>query len=151
MNPARRSAQRGFTLSEVLTALIVMVIITAIAIPMWRTHLLRVRRADAMTALDSIQAEQDRIFGRDARYADAAALSRPPPEGLGLGAGTPHGYYTIELQTDTDGLGYRAIARVIPQGDGSEDARCAVMSIDQTGTRRAEDAAGKDRSADCWR
>ena len=119
MRPLPSARARGFTLVEIYTVLVTLAVLAAIAIPMWRTHLLRVRRADAMTALNSIQAEQDRIFGRDARYADAAALSRPPPEGLGLGAGTPHGYYTIELQTDTDGLGYRAIARVIPQGDGS--------------------------------
>jgi len=147
----RFASARGFTLVEVFTVLVTLVILAAIAIPMWRNHLLRVRRADAMTALNAIQVEQDRFFGRDARYADAGAMARPPPEGLGLGDRSRHGYYTIELHTDDDGLGYRAVARALAQAGQSEDTRCALMSIDQSGIRRAEDSTGKDRSADCWR
>jgi type IV pilus assembly protein PilE len=142
---------RGFTLIEVCTVLVTLVVLAAIAIPMWRNHLLRVRRADAMAALNAILVEQDRFFGREARYAEAGTLTRPPPEGLGLGAKSPHGFYSIELHTDGDGLGYRAIARVVPQTGQAEDTRCVLMSIDQSGIRRAEDSAGKDRSADCWR
>jgi type IV pilus assembly protein PilE len=149
VTPASRS--RGFTLVEVFTVLVTLVVLAAIAIPMWRNHLLRVRRADAMTALNAIQAEQDRFFGRDARYADTDALVRPPPAGLGLSAKSPHGYYAIELHTDADGLGYRAQARALPMAGQAADSRCARLSIDQSGIRRAEDAAGVDRSQDCWR
>lgn len=136
---------------EVLTVLVTVVVLAAVAIPLWRNHLLRVRRADAMATLNAIQAEQDRFFGRDARYAGSAALARQPPDGLGLGPKSAQGYYEIELRTDTDGLAYRAIARVIPQAGQSQDQRCVLMSIDQSGIRRAEDASGADRSADCWR
>ena len=73
-------AARGFTLAEMLTALVVVVIVTAVAVPMWRNHQLRIRRADAIGALLALQAEQDRFFGQNARYAAAAALNRKPPE-----------------------------------------------------------------------
>lgn len=148
---AGASTRRGFTLVEVITVLVALAVLAAIAIPLWRNHLLRVRRADAMVTLNAIQAEQDRFFGRDARYADAGALARKPPEGLGLGPKSAQGYYDIELSTDADGLAYRAIARAVPRTGQSEDLRCVVMSIDQSGIRRAEDAGGMDRSADCWR
>jgi len=142
---------RGFTLMEMLTVLVALVVLGAIAVPMWRNHLLRVRRADAMLALTAVQAEQDRFFGRDARYARTDALAKKPPEGLGLGAKSAQGYYEIELRTDADGLGYRAIARALARTGQTEDARCIEMSIDQNGIRRAQDSGGADRSADFWR
>lgn len=142
---------RGFTLAEVLTALAVVAALVAIAIPTWRNHMMRVRRADAMTALTTLQAEQDRFFGKHARYADAASMSAKPPEGLGRPATSEHGYYAIELQTAADGLSYSASARAVARSGEGTDARCALFSIDHLGIRRACAADGTDRSADCWR
>ena len=151
MKPARLSAERGFTLSEVLTAIVVVVIVTAIAIPMWRNHQMRVRRSDAIAALTVLQAEQDRYFGQHARYADAAALVRKPPDGLGLTAKTANGFYDIELRTPEDDLAYWAIARPIAREGADDDTRCVQFSIDHLGIRRAVDSTGRDRTGDCWR
>ena len=143
--------QRGFTLAEALTVMVVVVVLAAIAIPMYRNHLLRVRRADAGAALLALQNAQDRHFGMHARYADAGELARPAPGGLGLAEKSARGFYRIELHAAADGLGYRATASVIPAEGQEADTRCAQMSIDQNGQRRAVDADGVDRSADCWR
>ena len=143
---ARRT--RGFTLAEVMTAIVVVIVLGAIAVPMWRNHLLRVRRADAISALVAVQSAQDKFFGRNARYAGAAALSSPPPAGLGLKPTSEHGHFQIELTTSEDALRYSAVAR--SQGE-TGDTRCAQMSIDHLGIRRATDVAGVDRSGDCWR
>jgi type IV pilus assembly protein PilE len=151
MTPKSPVAARGFTVAEVLTALVVVVIVTAVAVPMWRNHQLRIRRADAITALLALQAEQDRYFGQNARYADAAALTRKPPEGLGLLATSTHGFYDIELRTAADGLAYTATARPVAHDAKEADTRCAQFGIDHLGIRRAIDATGKDLTADCWR
>jgi type IV pilus assembly protein PilE len=146
-----RARQRGFTLIEILTALVVVVVLAAIAIPSYRTHLLRARRADARVALMAIQNAQDHHFGREARYADSAQLTQAAPTGLGLKAASERGYYRLELHAASDGLGYVATARVIEQSAQDADTRCAEMSIDQNGQRRAVDASGADRSQDCWK
>ena len=151
IRPADARRARGFTLTEVLTALVVIVVLTAVAIPMWRNHLLRVRRADAISALIAVQNAQDRFFGRNARYAGAALLTTPSPEGLGLAATSERGFYQVELRTSDDALEYTAIARARPQDGAAADARCVQMSIDHLGTRRATDSAGVDRGGDCWR
>jgi type IV pilus assembly protein PilE len=143
--------RRGFTITEVLTALVVAAVLAAIAIPAWRTHLLRVRRAEARDALTSLQAAQDRFFGRNARYATAAQLAAPAPDGLGLAASTPGGWYAITLATSADGLGYLATARAVPRAGQDDDQRCAAFTIDHVGQMGATDAAGRERSADCWR
>lgn len=143
-------AIRGFTIAEILTALVVIAVLAAIAIPMWRTHLLRVRRAEAREALTSLQAAQDRFFGRNARYATAAQLTAGAPDGLGLSATSAHGLYAISLETSADGLGYMATARAIDRGGQDGDERCAKFTIDHVGQMSAVDSAGADRSADCW-
>jgi type IV pilus assembly protein PilE len=141
----------GFTVLEVLTAIVIVSVLAAIAIPSWRSHLLKSRRADAIAALLGVQKAQDRYFGRHARYAAGTQLAVASPGGLGLGETSEHGLYGIDLQTSADGLGYRATARARAQQGQSADTRCAEFSIDHNGQRRATDADGADRSADCWR
>jgi type IV pilus assembly protein PilE len=147
----RRYRCFGFTLAELLTALVVVAVLTAVAVPMWRVHLLRVRRAEAMTALIALQSAQDRYFGRHARYAEATQLDRPAPEGLGLRTQSEHGYYDISLRTSDDGLGFLATARATRAAGQADDTRCVEFTLDENNRRRAVDGEGNDRSADCWR
>lgn len=140
---------RGFTLMEVLIALVVIAVLAAIAIPTWRNHLLRVRRAEARDALIALQAAQDRFFGRHARYATAAQLTTP--DGLALKNTSAQGLYSITLDTSADGLGFLATARPFAREGQTADLRCASFSIDHVGQMRAADSNGTDRSADCWR
>jgi type IV pilus assembly protein PilE len=140
---------RGVTLLELLTALVVVAVLAAVAVPLWRAHLLRVRREDGIAALIALQAAQDRYFSEHARYATADELAAPG--GLGLEARSERGYYDIELRSSDDGLGYSAIARATRGTGQADDTRCAQFSLDQNNRRRAVDSEGNDRSADCWR
>jgi len=147
----KRRRHLGFTLAELLTALVVVAVLTAVAVPLWRVHLLRVRRTEATTALLALQSAQDRYFGRHAHYAKATQLARPAPEGLGLRARSEHGYYDISLRTSDDGLGFRATARAARAAGQADDTRCVEFTLDENNRRRAVDSEGNDRSADCWR
>lgn len=134
---------RGFTPSEVVTIAVVVVVLAAIAVPLWRTHELRNRRDDAVGALLAVQAAQDRYFGKFARYASGA-------DGLKIKPISRRGFYDITIRNSADNLGYWATARV-RAGNATPDTRCVEMRIDQNGRRFAVDAEGVDRSADCWR
>jgi type IV pilus assembly protein PilE len=147
-----RSATRrtpGFTMAEILTVVVVIAVLAAVAVPMWRVHLLRVRRSDAINALIAVQNAEDQYFGRNAHYASGNQLNAPGPGGLGLESRSAHGYYDIEVRS-SDGLAFLATARANQPGGQSDDSRCAEFSIDHNGMRRAVDAGGQDRSADCW-
>lgn len=152
MRPRLRhsSIPRGFTLTEIVTVLVVATVLAAIAVVMWRSHALRTRRGDAVAALLALQAAQDQYFGQHARYASETQLSTKPPAGLGISTRSPLGFYAISVRNSEDNLGYWATARVIPHAEEMPDARCVEMRIDQNGRRFAVDAAGEDRSADCW-
>jgi prepilin-type N-terminal cleavage/methylation domain-containing protein len=145
------SIPRGFTLTEIVTALVVATVLAAVSVVLWRSHALHTRRGDAVHALLALQAAQDRYFREHARYAPEAQLGTPPPAGLGVSARSRLGYYAITVRNSKDNLGYWATARVIPHAGETKDPRCVEMRIDQNGRRFAVDAAGEDRSADCWR
>ena len=134
--------ERGFTLAEAVTALVVLAVLAAVAVPLWHAHLLRVRRADATGALIKLQAAEDQYFGRNARYADAANLK--------LAATSAHDYYQVDVRISDDGLAYVATARAAPATGQEQDSRCVEFSLDENDRRRAVDAEGNDRSADCW-
>jgi type IV pilus assembly protein PilE len=138
-------------LLEALTAVVVVGVLAAIAIPSWRTHLLRARRGDATAALVDLQRAQDTFFARQARYADATRLTTPAPDGLGLADVSARGFYRIELTTDADGLGYTATAKILAAAGQSDDSRCVALSVDHVGQRRAVDSEGNDRTPDCWK
>ena len=142
--------KHGFTVKEVLTVIVALVVITAVAIPMWRTHQLRVHRQDAIDALRAVQAAEDDYFGKHARYADEAQLRASAPKALSGKSRSPRGYYQLTVEKSADELTYSAVARVVPLEAGVTDTRCVELRIDQNGRRFALDSKGVDRSADCW-
>jgi type IV pilus assembly protein PilE len=140
----------GFTLSEVFTVIVALIVIAAVAIPLWRTHQLRTRRDDAIEALLAVQFAQDQYFGTHVRYANDAQLSANPPAGMGLKSVSARGFYQITVQNSGDALSYWAIAHARVLEGEYVDARCVEMRIDQNGRRFAIDSEAADRSADCW-
>jgi Tfp pilus assembly protein PilE len=135
-----RRPESGVTLIEILTILVGLVVVTAVAIPLWRTNELRSQRREAMDALHAIQAAQDRHFGRHARYAEAAQLDlKPAPD-----------RYVLDVKRGEDHLSYRATARALRLPGRTFDSRCAELGIDQHGRRFAANEAGEDSTADCW-
>jgi type IV pilus assembly protein PilE len=131
---------RGVTILEALTVVVAVVVIAAVAIPLWRTHGLRSHREVAMKVLLAIQAEQDRHFGEHARYAASNQLqTRLTARG-----------YTFEIERGADELSYVATARAVARTGEPPDARCARLSVDQHGRRFATNESGEDSTADCW-
>jgi Tfp pilus assembly protein PilE len=140
-----------FTLIEMLTAAVVLVVIVAIAVPMWRTHQLRERRHDAMDALHAVQTAQDEYFGRHARYADESQLRASAPQLKAVNGAAGNGNYQITVSKSEDDLTYSVVARAVPREGETADTRCVELRIDQNGRKFAVDVDGVDRSADCWR
>ena len=131
----------GITLIEMLTLAVALVVIVAVAIPLWRTHELREQRQRAIQVLRDVQSAQDRYFGEHAQYAEAPHL--------GVTLDAPQ--YGFEVRLSDDRLGYVASAIASPGAiGGTADARCTRLSIDQHGRRSATDSAGEDSTSDCW-
>jgi len=132
-----RRRQRGLTWIEGLTALVGLLVVVAVAIPLWNTHQLRAQRRGVIDALTAVQAAQDHQFGAQARYAPLDQLGIAPPPGVNL-----------RVDVAADALGYVATAHAV--STARVDARCAQMKMDQHGRRWAIAANGEDSTADCW-
>lgn len=144
-----RRRGRGFTLIELLIAAVVLAVLAAIAVPSYRSHVLRTQRTDATAALLRVQAAQEKFFLQHNRYADR--LSDAPPAGLGLPAVSEQGHYELHVSVGANADSFSASA--VPRaGTGqADDARCRRFTIDHNGLRAAFDAAGVERTPECWR
>ena len=139
----------GFTLVELMIAIVIVAILSAIAIPGYRSYVQRAQRAEATTALLRIQGAQEKFFVQYNRY--AAALAPAVPAGLGTPTTTETGLYTLALVLTDGGAGFRITATARPGGSQDDDARCATLSIDNNGLKGARNSAGADTTRDCWR
>lgn len=142
-------AQRGVTLLELLIALVIVAVLATIAVPGYRSYVLRARRTDATAALLRIQGAQEKFFVQNARY--AAELTAPLPAGLGLAAVSDHGSYDLHIELGGDELSFVASAEPHPGRGQTGDAHCREFSIDHNGLRLAHDAGGNERTEECWR
>jgi type IV pilus assembly protein PilE len=68
-------SNKGLTLIELLTVIIIVAILAAIAIPIYTNYMQRARRADGKTALEQLRAAQEMCRGEKGSYStDLAAL-----------------------------------------------------------------------------
>jgi type IV pilus assembly protein PilE len=146
-----RARQRGVTLLELMTVVMIIGVLASIAIPSYRSYLMRAQRSDATAALLRLAAAQEKFYLQNNRYATNAELALGPPAGLGF-ARTEHNFYTLSLAAGLDNtLQFLATATPITTGPQSKDAACATFTIDQQGTRGAKNSASSVTTDTCWR
>jgi len=146
-----RVKQRGVTLIELLTVMVVLAILAAVAVPSYRRYLVRAQRTDASTALLRLQTAQEKFFLQNGRFTDnlANAPNGTPP-GLGIGVVSEHGFYDLGVDLD-DPSGYLAIATPVAGGGQNDDTSCVELSVNAVGVKKAKDSGGADRTTECWR
>jgi type IV pilus assembly protein PilE len=137
MNQAM-SRTRGFTLIELVVAMVVVGILAAIAIPSYTNYMRKARRTDAKVALLGLAALEERYFSTSNTYsATPADLGFPGttwPQTVG------GGYYTVTVSgvaaaTTTATATYLITANAT--GSQTADTNCATYTINQAGTRTA--------------
>jgi type IV pilus assembly protein PilE len=133
---------RGFTLVELMVAVAVMAILSAIAYPLYTSQVQKVRRTDARVALATIASAQERFYSINGAYtANLADLDIDPALQAGASA---EDYYDLAVALTPNG--YRLTATPDPGKSQADDAYCTSLTLDSAGTK---DGTGSDPDK-CW-
>lgn len=132
--------KKGFTLIELMIAVVVMAILTAIAYPSYRTYILRSHRIDALAALAQDQTVLERCYAQNFNY-NAACASRPT-----FPHNSSQNYYSINLSNLT---ATTFTLTATPLGTQALDTTCSNFTLDQANQKTASDGSGTNQST-CW-
>ncbi|KTD61118.1 type IV pilin protein [Legionella spiritensis] len=135
-----RVGTRGFTLTELLVAMVIVGILASIAYPSYLSYLQRSRRTDAMTALATDQVILERCYAQNFSYNQACGAMPAFPHA------STQGFYTITI-SNLGPTTYTLTAT--PTGAQASDTTCSSFSVDQANTRTAVDNGGTAQTS-CW-
>jgi type IV pilus assembly protein PilE len=148
----------GFTLMELIVAMVIVGVLAAIAIPSYSAYVLKSHRTEAKSALLDAASLEERFFSTNNTY---SAL----PADLGYGAvpfpfAVGGGYYQItgfnpQLPI-APGVGnpsgtpatFTITAQAINQQ--VNDTACATFSVNSAGVQTAQTSVGADNTVNCW-
>lgn len=130
----------GFTLIEMMIAMVIMGILISIAYPSYKQYILQSRRADALSTLTQDQMIFERCYSQNFSYTTACGALPTFPQT------SPQAYYTINISNLT-ATTYTLTAT--PRGTQTEDDQCASMAITQANVKTASDSTAT-ASPKCW-
>jgi len=115
---ARRTSPCGFTLIELMIAVAILAILTAVAFPSFLDSVRKGRRAEAVSGLAGLQQAQERWRTNNANYTTTIG-------NLGVGSSTP--YYDLTVSAPSANAADLAIGYI-------------VTAVGKTGTSQANDS-----------
>lgn len=122
---------RGFTIIELMIALLIVGVLVALAYPSFVEQVRKSRRADAIGALTAVQQAQERWRGSRSQYTSVfanTAVAGQPANGLGVPAASPSGYYTLAIPAAT-ATEYVVTATAVARNSQALDGDCKVMGV----------------------
>jgi type IV pilus assembly protein PilE len=151
---------KGFTLIELVVAMVIAAILAAIAIPAYSNYVRKARRVEAKTALLDLSSLEERFFSTQNAYSAA-------PSDLGFPAGSVFpvtvgsGYYQVRQSAFAAAVAptattagtpatYSFTAVPVPGNDQTKDTLCATFIVTSAGAQTAANSAGTDNTATCW-
>jgi type IV pilus assembly protein PilE len=147
----KHSPQSGFTLIELMIALVIVGVLVAIAVPTYRDKVLKAHRTEAKTALLDLAGREERFFNTNNTYS-----STPSDLGYGATAATfpmtiGSGYYQVSVAFTPYVAGppavlptYTITATAI--GNQTKDTSCTTFTLTSTGVQTSAPNA-----TDCWK
>lgn len=144
-----RGGQRGvsgFTLIELMIAVLVIAVLMGIAYPSYQNHVIKTRRAAASACMLEAAQFMERFYTTNLRYStDIAGNAVALPATQCASDIAIH--YTIRLAAGTGATAYSIEG--VPRGQqASKDTKCGTLSINQAGTKSVSNTGTS--VGECW-
>lgn len=136
-NHAAQRAMAGFTLVELVIAMVVMAVISGIAVTSYRSFTLDARRTTALTALTDAASRQEQFFLDNKTYTETVGSG-----GINAAASVEGGYYALSIETPTAACPISRcwVMQATPLGNQSVDT-CGTLGYNSDGDKTP---------AGCW-
>lgn len=137
---------RGFSLIELMVALVILGILSVIAIPSYQDSVRKTRRSDAKISLMESTQLFERCFSEFGRYEYDATSATTCPQYSSTT--TTDGYYQVTVtHATTTSFSLTAVApSTSPQ---FSDVKCRSFTITQSGLKTSTDSSST-ASTNCW-
>jgi type IV pilus assembly protein PilE len=159
LKPYHEPPQAGFTLIELMVAIVVIAILAAIAIPSYQNSVRHSRRTDAKSALLDLAAREQNLYSTTTAYSSV-------PTSVGYtGASFPvtvgSGYYAVNITltaavapTSSTVTGtpasFTLVATPVAGTTQAADYACASFTLTSQGQQSALTSGGVDNTSICW-
>jgi len=154
-----RSRAKGFSLIELVVAMLIASILAAIAIPSYSNYVRKSRRTEVRSALLDMVSLEERYFSTQNVYsANFTDLGYPTAAASVV---LSSGYYSIATPAITlagiptaTSAGTPAVVTltgtVVAGTDQAKDTTCAVFVVKSDGTQTSQNSGGTDTTSTCW-
>ncbi|WP_455207916.1 type IV pilin protein [Kaarinaea lacus] len=139
-------SNKGFTLIELMIAVVVVAILAMVAIPAYNDSVQKARRSDAKSTLTSAASRMEQFFLDNKTYTtDMTALgyTESPAQSI-------DGHYTVSVVTPTTGCPIATCFQLqaVPH---DTDNYCQTLTLNSLGTQGVTGSPAPTQSADlCW-
>lgn len=136
-------AQRGYTLLELMIAVVVVAILSTLAVNAYSSTVARSRRAAVQSYMQDLANRQEQLL-LDARAYATSTASPPMP----VAPDDVVGHYVVGISANNAATPPSFTITATPAGrQAATDTRCGTLSLNQAGTRTE---SGTATVADCW-
>jgi type IV pilus assembly protein PilE len=136
-----RRQQHGFSLIELMIVVLIIAILSAVAMPSYRSYIARTHRVDAQRALTDLAGRQERYLYSNNAYTKNLS-------DLGGSSSMAGSYYTVAIDpANTSSTSFSVVATAVG-AQQKDDKPCQTLTLDQSGRQTSTGSTVNDPK--CW-
>jgi len=130
----------GFTLIELMIVLAILGIIASVALPGYRSYVIKSTRSDGKAMLVTAAAAEEQFFQNNKTYTTDIT------GGLLMSASSETGKYVLGIAACGTGIATCYSLTATPQGGQASDSKCLNLTLTSAGVKGASGSLGSK----CW-